>query len=259
MSPAVTVRGVTLGAGMPKVIVPLTGRTRRDLATQAEVLVRLPAGERPDLVEWRADHFADVADADAVRAVCGELAATLGDIPLLFTFRTAREGGARAITDDDYASLNLAVAESGSADLVDVELATVDVAGLVARLRAAGVTVVVSSHDFEATPPAEVIVDRLRRIRRLGADLPKVAVMPRSPADVLVLLAATWTASQESDRPIITMAMGADGVVSRIAGEIFGSAATFAMVGESSAPGQVPLPALRASLALVHAARERTG
>lgn len=255
MSPAVTVGGVTLGEGVPKVIVPLTGSTRQELAVRAAALARLPAADRPDLVEWRADYFAEVADLAAVRAVGAELAATLGAVPVLFTFRTAAEGGTREIGTADYAALNLAVAASGWAGLVDVELATPDVADLVARLRATGVAVVVSSHDFEATPPAEEILDRLRRMRAVGADVPKIAVMPRSPADVLVLLGATWTASQEADRPIITMAMGADGVVSRIAGEIFGSAATFAMVGEASAPGQTPLPGVRAALDLVHGAR----
>ncbi len=255
MSPAVTVRGVTLGAGVPKVIVPLTGRTRAELLAAAGEVAALPAGERPDLVEWRADHFADAGDLAAVRAAGADLAATLDGMPVLFTFRTAREGGEREIGAEDYAALNRAVAGSGAADLVDVELAAPDAAGLVADLRAAGAVVVASSHDFAATPPAAEIVDRLRRMRAIGADVLKVAVMPRSPADVLVLLEATWAASQELDRPVVTMAMGPDGVVSRIAGEIFGSAATFASLGAASAPGQAPRADVRASLALVHAAR----
>lgn len=255
MSPAVTVRGVTLGEGAPKVVVPLTGRTRTELLARARDAVALPAAERPDIVEWRADHFVDVGDVLAVRAVGAELAAALEGLPLLFTFRTAREGGARVIGDLEYAALNRAAAVSGAADLVDVELATPGAAGLVAELRAAGVVVVASSHDFEATPPAAEIVDRLRRMRGIGADVLKVAVMPRSPADVLVLLQATWTASQELDRPVVTMAMGPDGLVSRIAGEIFGSTATFATLGAASAPGQAPLADVRACLALVHATR----
>ena len=39
--------------------------------------------------------------------------------------------------------------------------------------------------------------------------------------------------------PVVTMSMGALGVVSRMAGEIFGSCITFGAVGEISAPGQI--------------------
>jgi 3-dehydroquinate dehydratase-1 len=48
------------------------------------------------------------------------------------------------------------------------------------------------------------------------------------------------------------MAMGGDGVVSRLVGGVFGSACTFASVGTASAPGQVPLAELRRVLDVVH-------
>ena len=75
-----------------------------------------------------------------------------------------------------------------------------------------------------------------------GADLPKVAVMPRCRTDVLELLAATAEmADLHPETPVITMSMGALGAVSRLAGEAFGSAMTFANPGQASAPGQVSL------------------
>ena len=74
--------------------------------------------------------------------------------------------------------------------------------------------------------------------------------MPKSPGDVLALLGATWTTSQQATRPLITMSMTATGVVSRLAGGTFGSCAT---VGKASAPGQIPVAQLRAALAIVHA------
>ena len=117
---------------------------------------------------------------------------------------------------------------------------------------------IVSSHDFAATPPAEEIVARLRRAQELGADLPKVAVMPTGPRDVLTLLEATLAMSSTyADRPIITMSMAADGVISRLAGEVFGSALTFAAVGATSAPGQIDRAGVRQVLDVIHAAREQ--
>ncbi len=80
----------------------------------------------------------------------------------------------------------------------------------------------------------------------LGADLPKIAVMPKSPQDVLTLLAATLTMKEKyATRPLITMSMGKSGGVSRVTGRLFGSAMTFGTVGQASAPGQIAIAKLR--------------
>ncbi len=245
----VTVRGTTIGAGRPVVVVPLT-------ATSPDALLAEAAAVRaagPDVVEWRADHLSG-AGADAVVAAGRALAGALGGLPLLVTVRTAAEGGRAEVDDDAYAALVGAVLDAGFADLLDVEVARATAPALVARAHAAGVPVVGSAHDFAATPPQDEIVARLLRAADLGADVLKVAVMPHDPADVLALLGATAEATTRTDRPVITMAMGDLGVVSRIAGGVFGSAATFGTVGAASAPGQVALPALREALALVHPA-----
>ena len=41
--------------------------------------------------------------------------------------------------------------------------------------------------------------------------------------------------------PLVTMAMGGLGAISRVSGEVFGSCMTFASVEKTSAPGQMPL------------------
>ena len=59
---------------------------------------------------------------------------------------------------------------------------------------------------------------------------------------VIALLAATAEmADHHPETPVITMSMGALGAVSRLCGEAFGSAMTFANPGTASAPGQVGL------------------
>ena len=105
-----------------------------------------------------------------------------------------------------------------------------------------GVKVVCSSHDFQKTPPRAELVERMLQMQQAGADLPKLAVMPTRRTDVLELLAATAEmADHHPETPVITMSMGALGTVSRLCGEAFGSAMTFANPGTASAPGQVPL------------------
>lgn len=93
---------------------------------------------------------------------------------------------------------------------------------------APGVRVVLSNHDFEKTPLKDELIRRLCRMQELGADLLKIAVMPRCRSDVLLLLQATEEMlSQHARKPLITMSMGDLGMVTRICGGFFGSAVTF--------------------------------
>lgn len=248
----VRVKDVVLGEGAPKVIVPLTGRTAAALREQADTVVA-----HADIVEWRVDFFETVDDVESAVAQAAELATALNGTPLLATCRTSDEGGEITIEDEAYAALNIALARSGHVDLVDVEYRRT---GVVERIVAAAhernVAVVASNHDFDATPPKDEIVARLRQMQDIGADVCKIAVMPRSTEDVLVLLDATRTMHERyADRPLITMSMGGLGVVSRIAGQVFGSAATFGMVGTASAPGQVDAADLRTVLDLLERSR----
>ncbi|MBW4082443.1 type I 3-dehydroquinate dehydratase [Paenibacillus sp. S150] len=251
MSGTVTVRNIVLGEGIPKICVPLMGATTPELVAEAGALKALA----PDLVEWRSDYFAEVEELGAVRQALAEISSILPYTPLIFTFRSAREGGEREISTEYYLRLNKAAAESGHVDIIDVELfhEEEDVRGLIAAAHACGVFVIVSNHDFHGTPSQEEIVSRLRKAQELGGDLPKIAVMPNSAGDVLALLAATNTMQElYADRPIITMSMAGEGVVSRLAGEIFGSALTFGAAHKPSAPGQLAVAELRSVLELLH-------
>ena len=55
-----------------------------------------------------------------------------------------------------------------------------------------------------------------------------------------------------TEKPVIAMSMGNLGSMSRIAGENFGSAVTFATVGKASAPGQFPVEELRMMMNALH-------
>ena len=85
----VRVRDIVIGEGIPKICVPLTGVTREELIKEAEELEDVPL----DMVEWRADWYENAWDIRKVRETAGELRKVLKTLPLLFTFRTAGEGG----------------------------------------------------------------------------------------------------------------------------------------------------------------------
>lgn len=249
----VTVRNLVIGEGAPKIIASLMGN---DLPTvKAEALAYRDADF--DILEWRVDHFADASSVPAVMDTVRSIRDVLGDKPLLFTFRSAQEGGEQALSVDDYLALNRAAVDSGLVDIIDLELFTGDepVNAAVAHAHAKNVRVIMSNHDFHKTPAAQEIVQRLRKMQALGADIPKIALMPQSKADVLTLLSATLEMHERyADRPIITMSMAKTGVISRLAGEVFGSAATFGAVKKASAPGQIAVTDLRTVLDILHQA-----
>lgn len=247
----VQVRNVVIGEGMPKICAPIVGRTREEILLQAKKLKA--AG--PDLAEWRADWFEKAGEKEELKGILELLHGELGELPLLVTFRTGQEGGEQEISLEDYEEFLLEILASGQADLIDVELFMGEefLSGIVEKAHRKNVKVIASNHDFEKTPNTGEIVERLCRMQKAGADLLKLAAMPRDPGDVLTLLAATWQMKEcYARQPVITMSMGGTGVISRLAGEIFGSAMTFGAAGKASAPGQVGAEELREVLGLLH-------
>lgn len=250
MNPVV-VRDVVIGEGIPKICVPVVGVTREEILKSAEQICAVGA----DIVEWRADWYEDVFVFEKVEETAKALRNVLEDIPVLFTFRTAREGGERAIEKEAYTELNQKIIKTGCIDMVDVEAFTGDdvVTAVIETAHAHGVKVVASNHDFQKTPAKEEIIARLRNMQESGADITKIAVMPRDKTDVLTLLEATEEmCSKYANRPVITMSMAGMGVISRLCGEVFGSAITFGAAGKTSAPGQMGVEELKTVLEILH-------
>lgn len=249
----VKVRNLEIGTGAPKIIVPIVGVTKEEILAEAKTFDTLPI----HVVEWRVDWFEHVFEFDKVEDVLKELRTVLGNIPLLLTFRTKKEGGEKAIDTKDYKELNLRAAKTGYVDFIDVEIFTGDdvVREIIDGAHAAGVRVIASNHDFFKTPAKSDIIYRLRKMQDMGVDIPKIAVMPQSKRDVLTLLCATEEmVTDYADRPIITMSMAGTGVISRLCGEVFGSSMTFGAAKKASAPGQMGVNDLNTVLDLLHCA-----
>ena len=247
----VLVRNIEIGSGMPKVCVPIVEKTREDILSTAKAICSTEA----DLVEWRADWYEDVSAFSEVIKTADMLRSILGETPLLFTFRSAREGGEKELSLESYAALLENVAKTGFVDLIDVEVFSGDdaVKNIIQTAHAHGVKVIASNHDFEGTPAREELVARLCKMQDLGADILKIAVMPQTRSDILTLLSVTEEmSSRHTSRPVITMSMGRTGTLSRLCGEVFGSAVTFASFGKVSAPGQIAIEDLKAGLRLLH-------
>lgn len=220
---------------------------------------RLAQQQGAQALELRADLLADPAQVctalDAVRAaleaVPGALEAVpaASSLPLLLTYRSATEGGKGAGHGqgyEDYLASLLQLRPPVAA--VDIEMACPASKALVVEAKAGGYDVVGSCHDFTATPSAAQIAEKLVQITAAGADITKVAYMPRTAQDVIALRhAAHDFADAYPHQPLIAISMGQLGAPSRTD---LANCLTFATIadGVASAPGQATIAHVRAWL-----------
>jgi 3-dehydroquinate dehydratase-1 len=250
----IEIRGRRLGGATPLICSPLVAHTPQRLAEESVNVL----AKRPDVIEWRVDFFEQVADTAKVVAAGRTLREAARDTPIIFTCRGAHEGGqAIALDAEGVARMYDGAAAAGFADFIDFELS--NAAALVARVRestrAHGVRLILSYHNFAYTPGHDALVDRFLEAERQGADVAKVATMPRDRHDVLTLLSATASAEAKARIPLISMAMGPLGVATRMVGGVFGSALSFAVGEGASAPGQPPIADLAAVFGALSRAR----
>ncbi|WP_279081419.1 type I 3-dehydroquinate dehydratase [Lactobacillus apis] len=240
----VKIRNILLGEGVPKIAVPNVGSTEEEILTSTKEI----AAAKPDLMEWRIDYYAaGIEDTAQLIDTGRKIRELIGELPLLITFRTKSEGGVCQLEENRYLDLVDQIIVNRLGDAVDIELFHEEkrIESLVSEAKNYNVVVIMSNHDFEKVPAKDVIEFRLKKMANLGADVPKLACMPHNVEDVLTLLEATNEVHNEIENPIITMAMGDIGKVTRIAGQVFGSSLSFGAVGKSSAPGQLSIEELR--------------
>ena len=227
-------------AKMPIICTPLVGRTRD--AVLAEVQRVVP--KKPDILEWRVDFFEGIGNHAEVIALAADIRKAANGIPVLFTRRSIREGGEKiALDESGVLALYAAVMASRTIELIDYEMVNdaAHIAQVRAQSRAHGIQLVLSFHNFQATPTHAELCAKFALAQSLGADIAKVAVMPQRLEDVLTVLSATLESSQSLDIPLISMSMGAYGSLTRLFGWTCGSAMSFAIGAAASAPGQVPI------------------
>lgn len=247
----VEVQGKVIGGPTPLVCLPLVAKEKSELLTQARELKRLA----PDLLEWRIDGYDAVEDVDACLAALSALKTEIDPIPLIFTCRIHTEGGFKNIAEQDRLKLITAAIESGGVDIVDIELCNAPAFIETVKQTAVqhDVKLILSYHNFDETPDETFILDKLVNAQKMGADIAKLAAMPKNHQDVLTLLGATLKARSSAVKtPIVTMSMGEIGGLTRLAGGLFGSDITFAVGQQSSAPGQIPIGKLRQAMAVLY-------
>ena len=241
----------------PAVIVPVQSTSPEEIERQSR---QAAATGSVDVIEWRIDqviasrsyggsgHADEHALAEVVLDLIGNV--TSAGLPVLVTLRTGFEGGTAQVGEEASGPILADVIEGMSAAghgvpiALDVEIDRSRAGELIERAHEKGIAVVASHHNFAATDSLESLGAKFAEMAKAGADVVKIAMMPQSQSDVADLLRAASSADAGLDQPVIGISMGRLGRSSRIMGGDFGSCASFAQLGEASAPGQIAVATL---------------
>lgn len=241
----------------PNIIVPITGTTAQMLLEEA----RAAEAAGADVIEWRIDFLIGTREMLSFVEIGKEVIEPLlkaTTLPLLFTLRTAEQGGQVKLRSGRYrllfAELLDTLVQLGGVDPrrigIDLEYSFPQAASLAGRARAAGYTVVISLHDWKETPDNEILKLLFLEMLKIPDAIPKIAVTAHNEQDANRLLEVTKEVVAESARPVIAVAMGEAGKNTRLFGWQAGSIATFAHLNGESAPGQPSLAELQQALAV---------
>lgn len=240
-----------IGEGnQPLICTPLVGKEQEDILRELENVLH----KQPDLIEWRADFFSEIANTDKVLSIAQKIKEYAEDTPIIFTVRSVREGGQPiSLAEREVLNLIEAVCKDTDIEYVDYELSCPKEFFKKLRQTALGsnTKIIASYHNFNFTPKLEVLFDKIKEAQSLKADVAKIAVMAENLLDVLRILEITLETKNTLEIPLISIAMGDYGSITRMIGGVFGSAVTFAVGENSSAPGQIPIEELRSVLSII--------
>jgi len=220
----------------PIIIVSITEKEHSKILEKAKAMKRANVA----VVEWRAD-FAEITDITNFAQIVDEIKKILQNTPLLFTYRSIKEGGQGQFSAKDVYDLLHYIISQKQIEMIDIEFnLPQEICNLlIDYAKQNQVTTILSSHDFMKTPELKILEKQFEKMSKFNTTIIKIATMANSGEDVLNLMIATQKFTKRSNQKVITMAMGKLGAISRLAGSITNSSYTFASFHKASAPGQL--------------------
>ncbi|MBI9018497.1 MAG: type I 3-dehydroquinate dehydratase [Phycisphaerae bacterium] len=176
-----------------------------------------------ELLELRLDYLDNTAPENVSAIV---QSAKKFNVPLIATCRPEWEGGQSTATDLQRIEI-LKTAVAAGADYVDIELITQEKE----NIDFSPAKTIVSNHDFEKCP--DDLAERVNRIKSTHHDIIKIAYLARHINDSFAALDI-----MHNNPGAIAMAMGPDGVITRMLAKKLNSLLTFARLDNGTAPGQ---------------------
>ena len=215
---------ICIALGLPDVATLLEHARREAEAGETFLEFRLDFVENPCRGAEAIREFLDKYSECTVLATCR---------------RHQNHGKFNGSIEEQLAVLDLAVRNGAQA--VDIEIETAEAS--IERLNhfRGRAQVVVSYHNYEATPQMDTVVGRMLKV---AADAYKIVTTARKPSDNVRVLAAAKALPKTR---MIVLAMGELGFPTRVLSPVFGGIYTYAapMFAEGTAAGQVSAKYLR--------------
>ncbi len=209
--------------------IALTGSTTAEMMGRARTALR-----ESDFLEFRLDYLDQpLAALSELRVFLAEQSSCIA----IATCRRLKNGGKfHGSLEEELKVLSGAAGAGFSFADLEIESAEQMSSQQLADLRASGLSLIISYHDFQTTGDLQGVV---ARIDRFQPEFAKVVPTAQSLADNLRLFRMLRLSGQ--NQPMVGVAMGEQGLISRVLGPRFGSAFTFASSAEGaeSAPGQI--------------------
>jgi 3-dehydroquinate dehydratase / shikimate dehydrogenase len=226
---------------MGKLCIAVQGTTPAELISHAESAIKDSV-----FIEFRLDYLPKPP------TVLPDIKALLNrrrDITAIATCRRKPYGGKFTGSLNAELEILLKAAEIGC-HIVDLEVESAEqctrpqLTKFRAALKSAGAALLISSHDFTRTRRPEGLNQTAKRIAAYEPDFVKVVTTARTLADNLSVL--KMIEDQSLNAQVIGIAMGEEGLISRILSPRAGAAFTFASAtdGAETAAGQVPARSL---------------
>ncbi len=214
----------------PRICVVITAPN----SERAAKVVQRVLPHEPDLIEIRLDYMEEIGEMTGIREAT--------DLPLIATNRIREQGGLWKGLETDRVQALISACEAGF-EYIDVELTTGSIERICDEVKALGAKLVVSHHDFDATPGIGELDEIMRRELDAGADICKIVGTARNQGDGLTYLRFIL---ENPDVNLVSFGMGEAGMMSRIFSPLFGGVYTYASAGagEESAPGQLAISEL---------------
>ncbi|MDD6881119.1 MAG: type I 3-dehydroquinate dehydratase [Firmicutes bacterium] len=209
----------------PKICLSLNCRTIEDLIEELEEFK-----EYAEVIEWcvdkteGADQYSEEEFAHKllmVKSFCDRK-------PLIIDYKGDEEIGNRI---QRWAM--------GRADIIDIDADNTQIHQMIKEAKKKKTKTLISYHVFDHMMSKDEIATQLLRMEKTKGDILKVACFAEKEIDTYeVLEAASAYTKLSKHKPIVAIAMGEEGQVSRICAGEFGSIMTYACGKEATAPGQ---------------------
>ena len=138
--------------------------------------------------------------------------------------------------DKQYEVLKTAM-EAGAAYVdIEIEAPKDQQEKLIKVARANNTRIIISYHNYDKTPSIDELLKIVNDCYTMGADVAKVAVQANSQQDTAKVMSL-----YSADKPVVALAMGEYGKISRLMAPMLGAEFTFASTDEGvgTAPGQI--------------------